>query len=507
LAIADARAVEAVDGANRLMESAGRNARVSRLRKLVGSNDGMQEPSTILWADRAGAKRLLRDLLAYALCAMWVCLGGERLARAAPQGATRKVAVSVEGSDREQVREAVESGLGDGYEVSDSTAWSAAMPGEKQRAWRTPQKRAGFVEHAQAALKAAHFDDVVFVWVSPTRHQRRSADLLVINATQGASEPLHLTSAADSGEIAGAVRDAIAKLDPAPVPAPPESVSLPMPPTPSAPTPVEGPRSRVADGAGPGAPDGEDRAASAHPGRPEHVAGSEWFELSGGIEGGARHFNYTQGLTTNLREYQLNGAPLFALQGAVYPGANTALPVLRDLGVVAGYTQAFALQSASSDIGSTQTHWSRYYAGGRVRLRTGHGFAPVLAITAAYGSEAFEFTAYDPSANFPSVAYKFVRMSADVRVPLGRMALFCNAGYLDVLSAGDVASRFPKASVGGVQAELGAGFRIVPGLETRLSGSYRRFFYSMNPTPGDSFVAGGALDQFFGVQASLAYLY
>ncbi len=475
----------------------------------------MREPSISLRGHQSRAKHLLRDLLVYALCAMWVCLGGERLARATAQGPTgntgptRRVVVSVEGSDRDQVRMAVGSSLGDGYDISDAAAWGAAMLGDKQRppferAWRSPQKRAAFVEHAQAALKAAHLDDVILVWVSPTKHQRRTSDLLVINATRGASEPVHLTNAADGGDVASAVRDQIAKLDPPPAPALPDTTSSskpePGPAPPSAPTPAEGLRP-------PGGPDGEDRAASARPSRLEHVAGSEWFELSGGVEGGARHFNYTQGLTTNLREYQLNGAPLFALQGAVYPGANTGLPVLRDVGVVAGYTQAFALQSASSDIGSTQTHWSRYYAGGRVRLRTGQGFAPVLALTAAYGSESFEFTAYDPSANFPSVAYRFVRMSADVRVPLGRVALFCNGGYLDVLSAGDVGSRFPKASVGGVQAELGAGFRIVPGLETRLSGSYRRFFYSMNPTPGDSFVAGGALDQFFGLQASLAYLY
>jgi hypothetical protein len=37
--------------------------------------------------------------------------------------------------------------------------------------------------------------------------------------------------------------------------------------------------------------------------------------------------------------------------------------------------------------------------------------------------------------------------------------------------------------------------------------SYRRFFYSMNPTPGDGYVAGGALDELGGLQASVAYIY
>jgi hypothetical protein len=54
---------------------------------------------------------------------------------------------------------------------------------------------------------------------------------------------------------------------------------------------------------------------------------------------------------------------------------------------------------------------------------------------------------------------------------------------------------------------MGAAFEIASGFEARLEGSYRRFFYAMNPRPGDPFVAGGALDEFWGAEAKVAYVF
>lgn len=234
--------------------------------------------------------------------------------------------------------------------------------------------------------------------------------------------------------------------------------------------------------------------------------GQEILQLSLGMEGGMRHFNYADGLSNNLRSYQLSAAPLASAEGALYPFMLSATPVLRDVGLVLGYARAFALQSTASDAGTVSTQWSRYYIGGHVRIRTGSDGSPVLGLTGAYGDESFAFGGTQAS-SLPSVNYRFVRASGDIRVPIGRFALFAQAGYLFVLSAGDVAARFPKATVGGVEGELGGAFTLLPGLEARVTASYRRFFYSMNPTPGDGYVAGGALDEFGGLLASVAYVY
>jgi hypothetical protein len=128
-------------------------------------------------------------------------------------------------------------------------------------------------------------------------------------------------------------------------------------------------------------------------------------------------------------------------------------------------------------------------------------------VVGAYGEEGFSFDAPPNAPPLPSVDYRFVRASGDVRIPFGRVTALAGAGYLVVLSVGDIASRFPRAWAGGVEAELGGALTIATGWEARLTASYRRFFYALHPTPGDTYVAGGALDELGSAQAGLAYVY
>jgi hypothetical protein len=234
-----------------------------------------------------------------------------------------------------------------------------------------------------------------------------------------------------------------------------------------------------------------------------HRVGQELLQVSVGLEGGVRRFAYNDGLSPGLRPYHLDGAPLVAAAAEVYPLAGRS-PV--DVGAVVRYARAFALASATSDAGNLSTLWQRYSVGGRARLRTGAGDSPVVGLGAAYGAEQF---AIDSTTNapLPSVDYRFVRATGDVRVPFGHAAVFAGLGYLFVLSAGDVAARFPRATVGGIEGEIGGALSVASGLEARITAGYRRFFYAMNPAPGDGFVAGGALDELGGLQASVAYVY
>jgi hypothetical protein len=281
--------------------------------------------------------------------------------------------------------------------------------------------------------------------------------------------------------------------DPAPTTDPP---AVP----PAQPTPPPAPVARPVSPEPPADAAGRDTVAS--PARsPAHRVGQNLFEVAVGVEGGMRRFNYTDGLSANLRPYHLDAAPLMAAAAEVYPLAGATLI---DVGAVLGYARAFALQSTTSDAGAVSTLWQRYSIGAHARMRTGSEDSPLVGLAAAYGDEEFAITS---SINLPSVDYRFVRTAADVRVPFGRAAAFADAGYLFVLSAGDVAARFPRASVGGVEAELGGAFTLAAGLEARVTASYRRFFYVMNPIPGDGYVAGGALDELAGLQASVAYVY
>lgn len=234
------------------------------------------------------------------------------------------------------------------------------------------------------------------------------------------------------------------------------------------------------------------------------MPGKELFDVAVGAELGMRHFAYTDALTTNLRDYQLGAAPALVAGGAVYPFLDVNAPLLRNLGIVGSFGEAMALRSRSSDASSMGTRWERWYGGGRLRLRAG---SVVVGLSGGYGSESFTFDSTDPATNYPAASYRFVRGGGDVRVPIGRFAVTAEGAYLDVLSAGDLAARFPHATVNGVDLALGGVVVIGGGVEARLGASYRRFFYAMNPRPGEAFVAGGALDELWGLQARLAYVY
>jgi hypothetical protein len=328
----------------------------------------------------------------------------------------------------------------------------------------------------------------------------------VVDATQGPSEAIHVSDARNAS-LGAPVRERLRLVYPQSAQSgsstavatttSPAASSAPSPPRTAQPAASLEPslQSEVAD-----------RATSSSE-RPMHVVSREWFEVAAGGGVGARHFEYNDGFTNDLRDYHLAAAPVAAIAGEIYPFANDRTLILRDIGVVGSYSQAILLQSSSQDAGSVGTQWIGWQAGARYRLRTGGDTAPVVGLSGSYGSESFVLESPNPAAALPSVSYRYARAGVDLRVPLWRFAVTAGGGYLGVLSAGDVASRFPRATVAGIDANLGGAFDWGSGIETRLTARYSRFFYAMNPSLGDTFVAGGALDEMMDLQLSVAYVY
>jgi hypothetical protein len=130
-------------------------------------------------------------------------------------------------------------------------------------------------------------------------------------------------------------------------------------------------------------------------------------------------------------------------------------------------------------------------------------------LSAGYGGNDFQFTQAlaGGAAALPSVAYRFVRVGADMRYRfLSRFSVFGGGSYMDVLSSGYTAELFPRESVGGVEGHIGASYSLAKSWEVSLSGAYTRMFYSFNPVPGDASVAGGALDEQTRILASFSYV-
>jgi len=81
--------------------------------------------------------------------------------------------------------------------------------------------------------------------------------------------------------------------------------------------------------------------------------------------------------------------------------------------------------------------------------------------------------------------------------------------YLAVTDAGEIGEDdwFPRLSVAGIEATLEAGYVLPDGLSLRLGVDLRRYFYSLNPEPGDAWIAGGALDQYVAGQLGAVWAF
>jgi hypothetical protein len=109
------------------------------------------------------------------------------------------------------------------------------------------------------------------------------------------------------------------------------------------------------------------------------------------------------------------------------------------------------------------------------------------------------------------VKYEFVRIGGGVRVEIGkqeRFILAMDAAYRGVFSLGGIGTSlwFPEAKAGGMDAMLMLGYALPKGFEIRISGDYRRYWFDLNPVPPDPpYVAGGALDQYWGASLGVAW--
>lgn len=239
--------------------------------------------------------------------------------------------------------------------------------------------------------------------------------------------------------------------------------------------------------------------------------GTALFIVGAGVELGIRQFEYNQPITKNLRAYRVVGAPMLGLNLELYPLANSKGP-LAGIGIIANYAQALALQSAAAQGAKVPTKWNRFLVGLRYRIGIGDK-GMYVAPMVGFGGQAFTFSGLDDktSKESPAARYSYIRLGIDGRIPLGPVAITAGLGYLLTSVPKDdlqvVSGRFPHATVGGVDANIGLGVGVTKGLEARLSFNYSRFFYSMKPEPGEPYIAGGALDQLSSVHIGAAYVY
>jgi hypothetical protein len=208
-------------------------------------------------------------------------------------------------------------------------------------------------------------------------------------------------------------------------------------------------------------------------------------------------------MSTPYRYYNSVGSPSMwlALSATVYPLAFIQNGVLSNLGISAGFGTAVAADSKTAAGESIPTTASTFHIGARFRLP----LDPVLlGFTLGMGQRTFTTDVPAPiaaSTPIPDVSHRFVRIAADGAIKvMDALNVELNAGYLYRLKSGELADAtyFPNLSGGGVEFGLAGVYAIgTTGISVRAGLDWQRFFFTLNPAPGATRVAGGSSDDYY----------
>ncbi|AUX22138.1 hypothetical protein SOCEGT47_026390 [Sorangium cellulosum] len=448
--------------------------------------------------------RLLLGLSA-ATAAAAATLAMTPVAHAAPK-ASKSIAVHIEGPNAGAIREDILSFMPETLEVVSPEEFRKALRGAGQKkpvgnALVMKNQRKKVVERIRKAAKAAKVEGVIFGVSRTNKRKKKEVHIIYVDQNDGdlaVNEAVPLTGSREERKQA---LDALL--------GPTLAQVAPPPPEPEEETSKEGGEGDGEDGEGEGeSDDGDKESDDGDEGkeREPHAIGSSLFSVELGVEFVGRWFSYSDPVTTNLRPYDVFGQPALSISGEVYPLASTDIPVLKGLGITAGYAQALGLNSAVDGGDPISTTYQRINLGLRERLALGE--SSVLGINAGLRFLTFDMDAEgDLARTVPNVSYTLLRLGLDTRVPVGSVGLVLGADYLMPLSSGEVYERFEGASVQGIGAMAGVAIPVASGFEARLLVEYARFFSSFDPPLGAAYVAGGATDQYLGVRLAGAYIH
>lgn len=245
------------------------------------------------------------------------------------------------------------------------------------------------------------------------------------------------------------------------------------------------------------------REAVAVPPRPPVIDA----ELGGGIAG--RSIFFTDDLFMRLRPYSVAIVP--ALRAAVqfYPGALFSTGVASMFGLVANGEYSFLFSSTDRQGRAYPTLSFSVSGGIRWRYRLGER----IEFGATLGYQLQNFTIdrsavmQAPADGLPNVTYHALRFALDGRFAIvSRLALLVGGSYLLPLATGEISGPqfFPRSNAGGADANLAVAIGLARGLELRVGGEWRRFFFKMNPMFNDPLIAGGAADDSYRATVSIA---
>jgi len=212
----------------------------------------------------------------------------------------------------------------------------------------------------------------------------------------------------------------------------------------------------------------------------------------------------------SLRPYNLPVAPAISAAVEWYPGAHFSRGVASMFGLVADGSFTFLFSSPDSQGRAYPT--LAFNASGGLRTRLWLLDRIDVGLLLGFAMQNFSIdrsaVALAPAMGISSTTYLGLRAGITGRVQvIRRLAITAGSTFQYVLSSGELTSEtfFRRATVMALDWSLGAAFALTPSVELRATVDWRRYFASMNPMPGDPYIAGGAVDDNYGISVSIAF--
>lgn len=227
-----------------------------------------------------------------------------------------------------------------------------------------------------------------------------------------------------------------------------------------------------------------------------------------------RNFGYDRPQTADLLVHQVGFFPGLFARAELFPLSMMG-GALGGLGVEGSFGTVFGLKARLATGTTTYpSSMSRIDLGAKYKLRPSDKLDVAIIPALGFRSASFGVAAAADGSKIgklPGVSFSAVRFGAGGEFGFadGKVVAFAGINYLFLLGVGEIISptAFAAGSGSGIDGEVGAGFRILPALEARLTGRFTRYGITFRTAATDAFVAAGAFDQYLTLTASARYAF
>jgi hypothetical protein len=229
-------------------------------------------------------------------------------------------------------------------------------------------------------------------------------------------------------------------------------------------------------------------------------------------------FNSRANFAQAPKNYKNPPVPGVRVSGQIFPGAFGGGGVLSHFGVGFELDQTVGLKVNTAGM-QLATVVRNYEVDARIRLPFGNKVSsPQVLLVGGYARRTFKVTRGDVLVDLPDVDYKMFNPGLMFRFPIGAVAIFGDARFLLMRSAGTIQTTgsYGPAKITAFDAEAGLEYRINRRFAVQASGDFVRVGFDFKGTglqsnnrDGDagSIDVGGAAEVYVGGALTLAVAY